>query len=385
MTVRIQPNEVTLVCNPFIKIGRGVAALNLFRAFREAYFPPNVCDISSRLYNDSEAAVEAELAAYRTQAPGNRVNIYVINADEIELTKSYLGEYPRGAYNIIYPAWELSKCPPDWREKLSVFDEVWAPSRFVQAAFQDVFDRPVHYMPHPIDVSFTHFLHRSYFGLPDHSYLFLFFFDFRSYIERKNPFAVIEAFERMLNERPAANTHLVMKIGGAESSPKAGEDLARLLARIDASPARRKIITLDRIYAENAIRNLTRCCDCFVSLHRAEGFGLGLAEAMFLGKPVIATQYSGNVDFTTGENSYPVDYSLVPIGDGEYPNWEGQEWAEPDVAQAASIMTCLVDDPEAGRRTGRRASRDIRTNLSPLAVGVQAKNRILEIASSASG
>jgi glycosyltransferase involved in cell wall biosynthesis len=111
---------------------------------------------------------------------------------------------------------------------------------------------------------------------------------------------------------------------------------------------------------DNDIKNLIRCWDCFVSLHRSEGFGRGLSEAMYLGKPVIATAYSGNMDFMTLENSLPVNYQLVNVPNGAYPFGEGQVWAEPDLEDAVNHMLRLIDDSSLGRGMGQRASLTIR-------------------------
>jgi glycosyltransferase involved in cell wall biosynthesis len=113
------------------------------------------------------------------------------------------------------------------------------------------------------------------------------------------------------------------------------------------------------------MRALQRCADSYVSLHRAEGFGLGLAECMALGKPVIGTAWSGNLDFMTNANSCLVDYRLVPVGEGEYQYAEGMQWAEADVDHAAACMKRLVDAPGFASSLGAQAGVDIRNRLSP--------------------
>jgi glycosyltransferase involved in cell wall biosynthesis len=129
---------------------------------------------------------------------------------------------------------------------------------------------------------------------------------------------------------------------------------------------------------EVEVHNLIRCCDAFVSLHRSEGFGLGLAEAMYLGLPVIGTGYSGNMDFMTTENSMPIGYELVPVPLGAYPHAEGQHWAEPDLDEAESRMIGLLDNPESGRMLGSWASRSIRTGFSYRASGLRIVQRLIE-------
>jgi hypothetical protein len=122
--------------------------------------------------------------------------------------------------------------------------------------------------------------------------------------------------------------------------------------------------------------SLMNAADCYVSLHRAEGFGYTLAEAMWLGKPVIATGYSGNVDFMTPENSFLVDHRLVPIGPGNDPYPPDGVWAQPDVDHAARLMRQVFDDPEAARQRGRRAAEDVRASHGPKAAGRAMADRL---------
>jgi glycosyltransferase involved in cell wall biosynthesis len=114
---------------------------------------------------------------------------------------------------------------------------------------------------------------------------------------------------------------------------------------------------------------LESTCDCFVSLHRSEGFGLGLAEAMYQGKPVIGTDWSGNTDFMNAENSCPVRYSLERLDQSFGPYSKGQTWAEPDSDHAAWFMRRLVEDDSYRRRIAAAGQETIRSDYSPRAVG----------------
>jgi glycosyltransferase involved in cell wall biosynthesis len=379
MKKTVRPEDITIVCNPFNKIGRGVATVNLIRAMNQVYFSPKVCDIASKLNPNYDRQIEQEILPQISSHPSDKVNIFVINVDEIKPTVDRLGAIPRNAYNIIYPAWELSRCPLQWSQELEVFNELWAPSEFVKNAFSTVFSKPIFILPHPVEIKLKYLLNRDYFRLPNFPYLFLFFFDFRSFIDRKNPYAVIDAFEKAFKARPLKDMRLVIKINGEKSSDLAQKRFKELIERINSSKLNRKIILLEQTLDEIETKSLIRACDCFVSLHRSEGFGLGPAEAMFLGKPVIATYYSGNCDFMTSENSLPVDYRLIPVKEGQYPNWENQEWADPDIDQAAHLMIRLLDNSQLNEEIGRRASKSIRLQLSNIRVGFQAKERIQTI------
>ncbi|MFM6204436.1 glycosyltransferase, partial [Planktothrix sp.] len=140
-----------------------------------------------------------------------------------------------------------------------------------------------------------------------------------------------------------------------------------------------RLIIIDKTLSDNEMKNLLRCSDCFISLHRSEGFGLGLSEAMSLGKPTIATRYGGNVDFMNESNSCLVDYKLEPVGDNCYPHWQGQYWAEADVDQAFCYMLELLRDRHKRKIIGDNAKLQMRKQLSYASIGQLYENRILEV------
>lgn len=230
-------------------------------------------------------------------------------------------------------------------------------------------------MPLASEVLLTSFLGRRYFDIPESDYVFLFFFDVRSYYTRKNPYGVIDAFRKLLSAHPYARTKLVLKVHGEEINPDVITQLKDALSDVASH-----VILINRSLSDNEVKNLVRCCDCFVSLHRSEGYGRGIAEAMLLGKPVIATGYSGNMDFFINpEVAFNVQYGLVPVKEGEYPHYQGQHWAEPDINEAARYMMALVDDPEKGRRLGKNASLHMRTKFGYRASGLRYRSRLENI------
>jgi len=184
-------------------------------------------------------------------------------------------------------------------------------------------------------------------GLPD-GYRFLFAFDYLSVFERKNPIAVVEAFRRAFV--PGSGAALIVKTLNHDYAPDAHQ---RLRAAAAGHP---NVHLIERRLSRAERDGLMNAANCYVSLHRAEGFGYTLAEAMWLGKPVVATGYSGNLDFMTAENSYPVDYRLVPIGPGCDPYPADGVWADPDIAHAARLMREVFDHPEERARRGARAA-----------------------------
>lgn len=367
------PPRITLVGHPFAPIGMGEHLRATFRALRAGGLDPRVRDV----YGSSAAGTFETLGALRASlVPSleSDVSIFVLNGDEREQAFGHLGdEVARSGYRIVYPAWELSRYPEPWARELERYDEVWAASRFSRDSFAAAVRRPVLHLPLPCQPVLTRQLSRRHFGISESAYAFVFFFDLTSYIDRKNPFALLEAFARVRAARPWADLQLVLKVNNKGADPAA---YARFLAAVE--PFERDTVVIDRTLTDNEVKSLVRAGDAFVSLHRAEGFGFGLAEAMYFEKPVVATAYSGNLDYMTPETALLVDYALVPVRDGEYPHATGQVWAEPDVEEAARHMLSLVDDPACGRALGARASAHVRTHFSLRAAGLRYAARIGE-------
>jgi GT2 family glycosyltransferase/glycosyltransferase involved in cell wall biosynthesis len=271
-------------------------------------------------------------------------------------------------YNIAYWAWELPEFPDGWVSKHSYFDEIWCPSEFARAAIAAKLPKPVLTMPHAISFPVPQGDFRPKFGLPDHSFLFLFVYDLNSTQERKNPRAVIAAYRKAFPS--GGSVALVIKTHNTDRNSDA---FAELQAELAGLPNTHLICeTLSR----TAVYELLQVCDCFVSLHRAEGFGLSVAEAMFLGKPVIATDWSGTAEFVNAANGCPVNYSLVTLDRTHGPYSQGQTWADPDIDHAADWMQRLVDDSALRERLGAQAAADIRQRFSPEAIGSRYRRRL---------
>ena len=334
----------------------------------------------------SDADLLAEIGPAIRPHTGGGMDIYCVNGDEVEPILAHLGPRRRQARRSIgFPAWELPSYPATWARQLERFDEVWVYSTFVQNAIGPAVSVPVHVVPPPIGVRLAQFLGRRYFGIPESAYAFLFAFDFRSYHQRKNPLAVLDAFAQLVNARPAADVVLVVKIAGGDVRADAAE---QLLARLRASgdqPGLGRLVILEQPLTDTETKNLVLCCDAFVSLHRSEGYGRFLGEAMYLGKPVVATAWSGNLQFMNDNVARLVRAGLIAVREGEYPHWNDQVWADPDVEEAAQHMIRLVDDPDSGRRLGERASRHIRVHFSYRAVGLDYLNRWNAIVASPAG
>ena len=368
----VTQSDVVLIGHPFAPIGRGEDVRCTYRALRMVGVHPKVLDLYA--LQKPVGLLQHQLAGELTSSTG-RVNIFHINGDEVPQVLAHMdakGGY-RG-YNIIYPQWELSRYPPAWATNLELFDEVWAPSGFVFEALSPVIKRPLAHVPLGCQVELSSMLGRRYFGLPEVCYIFLFFFDFRSYSERKNPEAVVRSFEKLVQKMPRSKVALVIKLNGSESAPA---EFNLLKERVESLGER--VILINSTITDNEIKNLVRCCDCFVSLHRSEGFGRGLAEAMFLGKPVIATAYSGNLDFMNKNNSFLVNYKLINLREGDYPYWQEQKWADADTDEAAHYMASLVSDPSFGYEVGKRAVISVYQSVGFRVSGLRYIDRITRI------
>jgi len=360
--------SVSLVGHPYTPIGMGEHVRATFRALRSVARTPTLRDVY-RLTPPDETQ-RAELTPFETDALSD-INVFHINGDEVEQILAHIGGADRGAYNVVYPLWELPRYPAAWARQLERFDEIWAPSRFIEQGIEAQTSKPVFHMPLTCEVVMDTFLGRRYFDIPESAYAFLFFFDLKSYVSRKNPQAVIAAFRELVRTRPDADVVLVIKVNGGDRAPEALTRLRDALADLDE-----RALLIDRSMSDDEMKNLVRCCDCFVSLHRSEGFGFGIAQAMYLDKPVIATGHSGNMDFMTEETSLVVGYRLVPVEPDAYPHWQDQHWAEPSVDDAAAHMRRLVDSPSLGHAIGRRAGRHVRARFGFRNAGVRAARRI---------
>jgi glycosyltransferase involved in cell wall biosynthesis/SAM-dependent methyltransferase len=298
-------------------------------------------------------------------------NLVCVNAPELPRLYEQLGpEFFKDRYTIGVWAWEVDSVPRSWDSAFALVDEIWVYSHYVQEILSRVSPVPVVRVPLPI-VAPPAGGALDELALPD-GFTFLFLFDFYSTLARKNPLGLVEAFTAAF--APGEGPQLVLKSHNGDYKPK---QLAQLR---EAAGERPDIQLVDRFLSAAEMAALMRRADCYVSLHRAEGFGLTLGETMALGKPVIATGFSGNLDSMTAENSYLVRYDEVDVGsDGEnYP--ASGTWAEPEIEHAGQLMHAVWEHQDEAGARGERARREIVESFSLEAVGEVARLRLKRLA-----
>ena len=286
-------------------------------------------------------------------------------------------EFTASRFVIANWIWEQTELPTKITAAFPRVDEFWASSEFVRSTYLRATDKPVTLIPHPIRRISPPPppMPRHRFGIPEDRYAFLTIAAATSSLVRKNPLGALHAFRRAF---PHGQTEaaLVIKLLVDEHNPSAQDQRALFVT----DPAfGTDVILVAAALTDDEMTSLTGACDAFISLSRAEGFGLGPAEAMSLGKPVIVTNWSGPVDYLTPHNSLPIPYELRPM---DVPDsfWysSGLEWAEPDLDIAASGMRSLVDQPGLGESLGRQAILDMQRH-SIDAVGAVMARRLEEI------
>ena len=325
--------------------------------------------VLNNVVDSGSVNIDSSLSSFAADNP-YLINLIHVNADQVPIFAAARGdEYFTGRYNIGCWFWELSQFPQEWYSSFQPFDEIWAASSFIQDSLARVSPVPVVRMPLalPPEPEIDHALNRSDFGLPFDVFIFLFTFDFASILERKNPIGLIKAFKMAFGDRD--DTMLLLKVAHSENYPA---ELDFLKAACSTSNVR----IFDRLLRRSEMNALFSVSDCFVSLHRSEGFGIPIAEAMLLEKPVITTAYSANMDFTTPANSFLVKYKLIEIDRDYGPYRKGWAWADPDLDHAAELMRYAYENRDVCIKTGRRAKKEILQLFHPEIVGKQIRDRL---------
>jgi glycosyltransferase involved in cell wall biosynthesis len=342
------------------------AALFTKRALETAHFGVSCRDVSAFPCFDVE-----------DRAPFLGLEVFPVTIINVAPQPYFSVAYERGGllrrsgiYRIAYWAWELDTIPEEWTELTPLLDAIWAPTGFVANAFRQRMPVPVEQVLPGVELSAIEPVTKAELGIPEKNYVFMFMFDMCSQMIRKNPLALIQAFRKAF--RPSDNASLVIKVSRGRSHPEA-------FAALEQAAHEANVIVVDEVLSRARAYGFTQMCDCFVSLHRAEGFGLCLAEAMLMGKPVIATNYSGNLAFMHPGNSLLVDYSLAEIADDNPIYKGGNHWADPSIEHAAALMRQCYEEPEEAGALGAIGQAEAKEKLSLKAAGRRMAEQLAKV------
>jgi len=328
------------------ELGLGEIARKLVLASERAGIP--VATLTNR---DLESRQEHR---FEERGRGNALydtNIICVNAAQLpELRRALgIGRFA-GRYNIGVWFWELARFPEELHFAFDLVDEIWVASEFTREAVSAETSKPVHVAPMPLEAPPSARLRREDLSLPP-GFLYFFSFDHFSVMDRKNPVGLVDAFKRAFS--PGEGPTLLIRSINGDRRRQAQERLQ------GAAEGRPDIRVVDGYVPATERDAVFAACDCYVSLHRSEGLGLTMAEAMAVGKPVIATGYSGNLTFMNEQNSYLVRYRLTHVPEGCDPYPQGMEWADPDLDHAAELMRRVYERPDEAGRIGKRGRDDL--------------------------
>jgi glycosyltransferase involved in cell wall biosynthesis len=333
--------------------GLGTLTRGYIRTLRGLGMAVALKDVSTLSVNRSE---DADVTSFDEEHP-HPVNLVCVNADQHFVVMAHDERFFRDRYNIGVWNWELPRFPVEWHDRFEHYDEIWAGSSMIVNALAPVSPIPVVRMP-PV-MTFGQVgdreRGRQRLGLRPDEFAFLFIFDFHSYAERKNPLGTIAAFKRAFGRRD--KVRLVIKCVNSHSD-------GATMAAIQEEASDRHIQVVAEYMPYGRVTDLMAACDAYVSLHRAEGIGLTIAEAMSMGKPVIATGWSGNVDFMDVSNSYPVSFELTKLSDDVGPYRAGETWAEPSVDHAAQLVRRVFENRAEAGAKGQTARRHVLEHFS---------------------
>lgn len=362
------PNGVNCVGSFTKQSGLGQTARSMFNNIEKTKY--DVCPINYVL-DSNEKNDDCELSDIFTNDFKYNINLFVVQPHtsfESMISKVSL-ENLKGRYNIAYWLYELEDIPDKWLDTYKYVNEIWTPTDFVSDAFRKPNIVPVYTVPFGMEVKSSNRT-KDYFGIPEDKFTYLMLYDPKSSIERKNPDAAIDAFIKAFPDNN--DVCLVIKINSAEQKHIAS--LEKRLETVKHYKIINDVLPKEDVYA------LISLCDVYVSLHRSEGLGLVMAEAMTLGTVCIATNYSGNLQFMNSKNSCLVDYKKVKTGiKDHYAYREFDEWAEPDINQASQYMIDLYNDKKAYEKLKKQAQKDVCEFFSYESCGRIIENRINEI------
>lgn len=353
------------------EFGLGEAVRLIIKAFNNAEVPVSLINYD---INTNHRHKDDTFTNYDKEA------IYPINLVLLGPTegKRVVLHYPdksffKDKYNIFYLNWESEYISPEFVDNLSFYDEIWVPAQYCKDTLDKFFDLPVKVVPYPIEIEVDDEKEVEVENFyPNDSFNFLFMFDYNSTLERKNTLKLIDAFEKAFGKEDES-VCLIIK---TSKSDRFTTEKNLLESKIIGF---KNIKIVEKIYDKPVLHKIIKACDAYVSLHKSEGFGLTMAEAMYYGNPVIATNYSGNLQFMNDENSFLVDFEKSKISSSNL-NYDSETlWSEPNVEHAAEQMKIVRENSDFVKSKAAKGQETILTDLSAKKIGMLVKNRVEEI------
>ncbi|QMV73494.1 glycosyltransferase [Comamonas piscis] len=347
------PGETQLTVVGYLQVASGVgeAGRQMLRTAMHAGFRSKGLAIQPP---SLPVSVDEALVPWISDGQAARVQIFQVNADQLPtVIQDLADQLPKNSWRAVVPFWELEHFPDAWMPAFDLVDEVWAPTRYVQKMLAKRLNKPVLHMPPQLSFVPPPPAPRAQWGVPEQAFVFFFAFDLLSFVERKNPQALLRAFREAFPPQ-VAGTEVCLVIKTLNGHRAAAHSRS-LLEALKHEPG---VVLVDQLLSRAQSLQLMACCDAVVSLHRSEGLGLLVAEAMQLGLPVVATDYSATTELVSPQTGWPVACKLVPVPEGAYPYHQGQVWAEPDGVHAAwQMRQVYLNRAEAARRAQHARAR----------------------------
>ncbi len=348
---------INLIGNIRSETGLGESMRILARVLKENKIPFVILNVDSWANEDNNIHDWDE---YVVDVPKYAINVIHINAGEwCRYFSDFENELLDNRYNVAYWLWELETFPKVWRPCIETVDAVWAPSRFICDCVKKYTKKPVVHVPYAMWLKEPVAFGRDHFSLPEDVFLYLLMYDFRSVSERKNPKASITAFKQAFSaeEANANKVGLIIKVNNAATESEVG-NLKKQLEGYEY------IFFITENLSRDEVESLEAAADVLISLHRAEGFGLPMAEAMYLGTPTVVTNWSANSEFVTPDSACLVEGDFIKLQTQIGPYEKGNRWMDADVNQASAYVRRLYDDKAYYNEIKERGVTQVRKALS---------------------
>lgn len=345
--------------------GLGASARGFVRGLQAAGVPVHI--IPTGHICGGHTPVDAALVSDHRRFP---LSVEHINADTTEPFQACYGAELTGllARAAVW-YWELPAFPAEWVPHAHHYDEIWVASQFGRRAVGAATRVPVHVVPPSIALApVATDSGRELFGLPADAFVFLYVFDHTSFVDRKNPFCLVDAFVSEFGGEP--EVRLVLKVSHAH------HDAPAFLRLREATEEHSNITVLAQMLGEAELAALFECADCYVSPHRTEGFGLTVAEAMLRGTPVIATGYGATADFLNAETGFPLEYELTEIERSLGPYRRGHLWADPSREHLSQLLRLVASDRTTTAARAAAGRRFVQAHYSAEAAGARMRDRL---------